>query len=57
MIITIELPDATRCAFISYVFDGYGEMLMSTSCISSEELIDGNKITIPRKETHDHDNL
>ena len=51
MKITLDIPDTTICAFVSYVLvneDTYG-MTMSVKGLNSDDLVDGNEIKI---ETH-----
>lgn len=53
MKITLDIPNATTCAFINYVFvneDTYG-MSMGVKSLESDDLVDGNEIKVePYKE-------
>ena len=48
MKITLDIPDTTICAFVSYVLvneDTYG-MTMEVECLNSDDLVDGNEIKV-----------
>lgn len=48
MRITLDIPNTTLCAFVSYVLvneDTYG-MTMSVEALNSDDLVNGNEIKI-----------
>ena len=48
MKITLDIPDTTLCAFVSYVLvneDTYG-MTMSVKGLNSDDLVNGNEIKV-----------
>lgn len=50
MKITIDLPDTSRCAFLNYVYQSDGAMLISCKLLDSGDLKDGAQIKIEPKE-------
>lgn len=51
MIITLDIPDETVCAFFDFVRYDNGCYFMQGHSISSDELFDGNIVVIAKKET------
>lgn len=47
MKVTINFPDATQCAFIGYIFTDADGMKMAMSAFGTDDLVDGNEVTIP----------
>ena len=47
MKVTINFPDLTLGAFIGYIFTGVDGMKMAMSALDTDDLVDGNEITIP----------
>ena len=56
MVITLEIPDGTQCAYLNYIVQGDGnEMFLQCSLLDSRDLEDGAFIKIPRKEKTDEE--
>lgn len=54
MVITLEIPDGTKCAYLNYIVQGDGnEMFLQCSLLDSIDLKDGAFIKLPRKERTD----
>ena len=52
MKINLNVPDDIKCAFIGFVRNGdiYPEMYMQAHMIATNDLFDGNEITIKKTE-------
>ena len=51
MKLTLEIPDATNCVFVNYVYGSIVSMSMATKGISTDDLQSGKVIVCePKKE-------